>query len=73
MKELRWTARVQGRCYDPSGRPTFVPGPLTGVHADVATDPTDTPTMSEPLADDALKFAETCEPSASASTDGSEL
>jgi hypothetical protein len=61
VKELRWTARVQGSvAYDLSGRPTFVPGPLTGVHADLATDPTDTPTMSEPLADDAIEFVETC-------------
>jgi hypothetical protein len=63
VKELRWTARVQGTvAYDLSGGPTFVPGPLTGVHADLATDPTDTPTMSEPLADDALEFVETCAP-----------
>jgi hypothetical protein len=61
VKQLRWTARVQGLVtYDLSGRPTFVPGPLSGVHADLATDPTDTPTMSEPLADDALEFVETC-------------
>ena len=61
VKELRWTARVQGSvAYDLSGRPTFVPGPLTGVHADLATDPTDTPTMSEPLADDAIEFVEKC-------------
>jgi hypothetical protein len=47
VKELRWTVRVQGSvAYDVSGRPTFVPGPLSGVHADLATDPTDTPTMS---------------------------
>jgi hypothetical protein len=61
VKELRWTVRVQGSvAYDPSDRPTFVPGPLAGVHANLATDPTDTPTMSEPVADDALEFAETC-------------
>ena len=61
VKELRWTARVQGSvAYDLSGRPTFVPGPLTGVHADLATDPTDTPTMSDPLADDAIELVETC-------------
>ena len=61
VKELRWTARVQGSVeYDASDRPTFVPGPLTGVHADLATDPTDTPTMSEPLADDAIELVETC-------------
>ena len=61
VKELRWIARVQGSvAYDLGGRPTFVPGPLTGVHADLATDPTDTPTVSEPLADDALELVETC-------------
>ena len=73
VKELRWTVRVQGSvAYDLSGRPTFVPGPFTGVHADLATDPTDMPTMSEPLADDALEFVETCAV-LTASTDGSEL
>jgi hypothetical protein len=61
VKELRWTARVQGSvAYDGSGRPTFVPGPLSGVHADLATDPTDTPTVNEPLTDDAIEFVETC-------------
>jgi hypothetical protein len=61
VKELRWTVRVQGVVtYDLSGQPTFVPGALSGVHADLATDPTDTPTMSEPLANDALEFVETC-------------
>ena len=61
VKELRWTVRVQGSvAYDLSGRPTFVPGPLSGVHADLATGPTDTPTMSEPLVDDAIEFVETC-------------
>ena len=61
VKELRWTARVQGSvAHSLSGQATFVPGPLSGVHANLATDPTDTPTMSEPLADDALEFVETC-------------
>jgi hypothetical protein len=61
VKELRWSARVQGSVtYDLSGRPTFVPGPLSGVRADLATDPIDTPTMSEPVADDAIEFVETC-------------
>ena len=70
VKELRWTARVQGSvAYDLSGQPTFVPGPLTGVHADLATDPTDMPTMSEPLADDAIEFVETCASSPPPPTD----
>ena len=75
VKELRWTARIQGSvAYDLSGRPTFVPGPLTGVHADLATDPTDTPTMSEPVTDDAIELVETCAPTApTAPTGGSGL
>jgi len=61
LKEVRWTVRVQGLvAYDAGGRPTFVPGSLTGVHADLATAPTGTPTMSEPLADDAIEFVEAC-------------
>ena len=60
MKDLRWTARIQGSVAYDSGRPTFVPGPFTAVHADLATGPTDTPTMSEPVADDVIEFAETC-------------
>jgi hypothetical protein len=61
VKELRWTARVQGTvAYDASGQPTFVPGPRAGVHADFATDPTDTPTMTGPLASDAIELVETC-------------
>jgi len=61
LKEVRWTVRVQGLvAYDAGGRPTFVPGSLTGAHADLATAPTGTPTMSEPLADDAIEFVEAC-------------
>ncbi len=61
VKELRWAVRVQGTVvYDASDNPTFVPGPHASVHADAATDPTDSPILSEPLPKDAIAFPIAC-------------